>query len=46
MGMECSMNGGEEEFIKDIGVKARRKEATRRPRNRWEDNIKMKLKRG
>jgi hypothetical protein len=28
MGRACSTNGGGEEYIYDIGVKARRKEAT------------------
>jgi hypothetical protein len=32
------------ECIYDFGGKARRKEITRRPRRRWEDNIKMDLK--
>jgi hypothetical protein len=30
MGRACSTNGGEEECMKDIGGKARRKKATRR----------------
>jgi hypothetical protein len=30
MGRACSMNGGDEEFIWDIGGKARRKETTRK----------------
>jgi hypothetical protein len=30
MGRACSRNGGEEECIKDIGGKARRKETTRK----------------
>jgi hypothetical protein len=30
MGMTCSTNGGDEECIKDIGGKARRKETTRK----------------
>jgi hypothetical protein len=30
MGRACSMNGGEEECIQDIGGKARKKEATRK----------------
>jgi hypothetical protein len=30
MGRACSTNGGEEERIKDIGGKARRKETTRK----------------
>jgi hypothetical protein len=38
------MNGGEEECIKDIGGKARRKEPLGRPRHRWVDNFKMDLR--
>jgi hypothetical protein len=30
MGRACSTNGGDEECIYDIGVKARRKETTRK----------------
>jgi hypothetical protein len=30
MGWACSTNGGEEEFIYDIGGKARRKQTTRK----------------
>jgi hypothetical protein len=30
MGRACSMNGGEEEWIRDIGGKVMRKETTRK----------------
>jgi hypothetical protein len=30
MGMACSMNGVEEEYIKDFGGNSRRKETTRK----------------
>jgi hypothetical protein len=30
MGRACSMNGDDEEYIQDIGGKARRKETTRK----------------
>jgi hypothetical protein len=39
-----STNGGEDECIKDIGGKARRKESVGRPRPKWVDNIKMDLR--
>jgi hypothetical protein len=45
MGGACSRKRGEEEYIEDIGGKARRKEPLGRPRRRWVDNIKMDLKR-
>jgi hypothetical protein len=35
---------GQEEFIHDIGGKARRKEPLGRPRSRRVDNIKMDLR--
>jgi hypothetical protein len=35
---------GEEEYIYDIGGKARKKEPLGRPRRRWVDNIKMDLR--
>jgi hypothetical protein len=49
MGRACSTNGGDNEYIKDIGGKARRKEfllafPIERPRRRWVDNIKMYLR--
>jgi hypothetical protein len=44
MGGECSTTGGEEECIKDVGGKARRKEPLGRPKRRWVDNIKMDLR--
>jgi hypothetical protein len=40
MGRECSMNGGEEECISNIGGEARRTETTKKPIHRWVD-IKM-----
>jgi hypothetical protein len=43
MGRICSKDG-EEECIEDFGGKARRKETSRRPRRRWEDNSKMNLR--
>jgi hypothetical protein len=44
MGMACSTNREAEERIKNFGGKIRRKETTRRTRDRWEDNIKMDLR--
>jgi hypothetical protein len=44
MGRSCSQNGGEQECIKDIGGKARRKELLGRSRSRWMGNIKMDLR--
>jgi hypothetical protein len=38
-----NINGGEEEWIEDIGGKARRKIPLGRPRCRWMHNIKMNL---
>jgi hypothetical protein len=35
---------GEEECIWDIGGKARRKELLGKPRRRWVDSIKVKLR--
>jgi hypothetical protein len=32
MGRACGMKGGEEECIKDIGGKAKRKDTTRKPK--------------
>jgi hypothetical protein len=43
MGRACSMNGGEEKCIWDIGGKARRKRPLGRPICRWMDNIKKDL---
>jgi hypothetical protein len=39
-----AFKGREEECIQGFGGKARRKESTRRPRCRWEDNINMDLR--
>jgi hypothetical protein len=44
MGRACSTNGGEEECIKDIAGKDRKKMAMGRPKLRRVDNIKMDLK--
>jgi hypothetical protein len=44
MGRECSTIGEEEECIYDFGWKVGRKELLRRPRRRWEDNIRMDLR--
>jgi hypothetical protein len=35
---------GEEEYTQDFGGKVRRKETNRRPKYKWEDNIKMDLR--
>jgi hypothetical protein len=43
MGRACNTNGGKEEHIQVIGVKARRKEITRKTKMLWVDNIKMDL---
>jgi hypothetical protein len=43
MGGACSMNGGEEECVRVIGGRARGKEATRKTKSRWLDNIRMDL---
>jgi hypothetical protein len=42
MGGPCSTNGGEEDRLKIIGGKARRRPLGR-PRCRWVDNIRMDL---
>jgi hypothetical protein len=39
MNKECSRNEEEEEFIDDIGVKARRKETTTKTTHGWVDNV-------
>jgi hypothetical protein len=44
MGGACSTNTREEECIQDFGEKAGKKETTRSPRRRYEDNIKMGLR--
>jgi hypothetical protein len=44
MGRACNTNGGEDECIKAIGGKARRKRPLGRTRRRWVDNIKMNLR--
>jgi hypothetical protein len=41
----CSTHGAEGEYTQDFGEKARRKEPLEKPRHRWEDNIKMDLRR-
>jgi hypothetical protein len=41
MGRACSRNGGEEEYIHNIGGKAEGKRPLGRPRCRWADNIKI-----
>jgi hypothetical protein len=43
MGRACSMQGKEKECIEDFGVKARRKETTRKT-CRWEYPTKMDLR--
>jgi hypothetical protein len=43
MGRACSTNAGEEECLKVVGGKARRKEMPGRPRCRWVNNIRMDL---
>jgi hypothetical protein len=43
VGSPCSTNGGEEEFIYDIGGETRRKEPVGRPRCRWVGNITSKI---
>jgi hypothetical protein len=45
MGKACSINGREDECLRDIGGKARRKGTTRNTKMRWLDNTKMNLKR-
>jgi hypothetical protein len=44
IGSACGKNGGKEECMWDIAGKARRKEATGKPRCRWVDNIKLDLR--
>ena len=41
MGGACSVYGGEERRIPDIGGEPKGKRPFWRPRHRWEDNIKM-----
>jgi hypothetical protein len=43
MDRACSMDGGEDKRIYDIGGKTRRKVPLGKPRCRWVDNIKMDL---
>jgi hypothetical protein len=43
VGGACNANGGEEDRIKVIGRKSRKKETTRKTKTRWMDNIKMDL---
>jgi hypothetical protein len=41
---ECSIHEREEESIQCSGGKGRRKEPLGRPKCRWEDNIKIRLR--
>ena len=43
MGGACSAFGGEVRCIQNVGRETSRKKQIRRPRRRWEDNIKMDL---
>jgi hypothetical protein len=40
----CSKNGAKRNCIESIGGETISKEATRRPRRRWVDNIKIDLR--
>jgi hypothetical protein len=43
MGRACSTHGGKDEFMQGFGGKVRKRQL-RRPRHRWEDNIKMDVR--
>ena len=43
MGRACGTYGGKEKFVQGFVRKSDRKRQFVRPRNRWEDNIKMDL---
>jgi hypothetical protein len=45
MGRVCGMYGRQERCIHSFGVRPDRKSPFGRPRNRWEDNIKMDFSR-
>jgi hypothetical protein len=44
VGGTCGTHGGGERCLQGFGWEARRKRPLRRPRHRWEDNIKMDLR--
>jgi hypothetical protein len=45
VGRACGMDGKGEKHVHGFGGKARRKKLLERPRRRWEDGIKMDVKR-
>jgi hypothetical protein len=44
VGWTCGTHGKGERCLQGFGLKARRQETMRRPRRRWEDNIKLDLR--